>query len=77
MRMDLSSRESIEECFAALEDRERISLLVNNAGQMTGGLLEEQETDEIYSMFQVNLLGLVHLSKLVLPAMVAAGAGRS
>ena len=39
---------------------------------MTGGLLEEQEVDDIYAMFQVNLVGLVHLTKLP-----AAGDGRA
>ena len=31
---------------------------MNNAGLMTGGLLEEQEIEDIYAMFQVNLVGL-------------------
>ena len=48
---------------------------MNNAGLMTGGLLEEQDTDEIYAMFQVNLVGLVHLTKLVLPGMLARDRG--
>ena len=44
-----------------------VDLLVNNAGLMTGGLLEEQDIDDIYAMFQVNLVAVVHLTKLVLP----------
>src|SRR5512132_3904895 len=72
VRVDLSSPESIEASAAALP---KLDLLVNNAGLMTGGLLEEQETDAIYAMFQVNLVGLVHLTKLLLPAMVERGAG--
>ncbi len=71
-RLDLSTRESIERGAASLP---RVDLLVNNAGLMTGGLLEEQEVDDIYAMFQVNLVGLVHLTKLLLPAMVERGAG--
>src|SRR5687767_2863902 len=51
VRMDLSSRESIDECVVAL-DLADVNLLVNNAGQMTGGLLEEQEMDAVYAMFQ-------------------------
>ncbi len=65
--LDLSTRESIDAGAAALP---HVDLLVNNAGLMTGGLLEEQELDDIYAMFQVNLVGLVHLTKLLLPAMV-------
>jgi short-subunit dehydrogenase len=76
VHMDLASRESIERCCAELgEELARIDLLVNNAGLMTGGLLEEQDTEEIYEMFQVNLLGVVHLTQRVLPGMLARGSG--
>jgi short-subunit dehydrogenase len=70
--LDLSTRESLDAGAAALPP---VDVLVNNAGLMTGGLLEEQEVDEIYAMFQVNLVGLVHLTKLLLPAMVERGRG--
>ena len=70
--LDLSTRESIDAGAAALP---QVDVLVNNAGLMTGGLLEEQEVDEIYAMFQVNLVGLVHLTRLLLPAMVERGRG--
>src|SRR3954453_19202182 len=53
VRMDLSSQESIEASWAGLD--EKVDVLFNNAGLMTGGLLEEQDTDEIYAMFQVNI----------------------
>ncbi len=71
--LDLSTRESIAEGAAALP---HVDLLVNNAGLMTGGLLEEQEVDEVYSMFQVNLVALVHLTMLLLPAMLERGRGK-
>lgn len=77
VRVDLGSREAIEESAAALgDDLGRIELLVNNAGLLTGGLLEEQDLDQLYAMFQVNLVGLAHLTKLVLPGMLARGAGK-
>jgi short-subunit dehydrogenase len=72
--MDLSSRDSIETSFEALGGRP-IDVLVNNAGRMTGGLLEDQDLDEIYAMFHVNLAAVVHLTKLVLPGMVERGQG--
>jgi short-subunit dehydrogenase len=72
VELDLSTRESIERAAAGLPP---IDLLVNNAGLMTGGLLEEQETDDVYAMFQVNLVGLVHLTKLILPGMLERGRG--
>ena len=70
VRMDLSSRESIDACADAL-DLSAVDLLVNNAGQMTGGLLEEQEMEAVYAMVQVNLVAVAHLTSRVLPAMLA------
>jgi len=74
VRMDLSSRESIDACAGALGD-EPVDLLVNNAGQMTGGLLEEQDMEAVYAMFQVNLVAVAHLTHRVLPGMLARGRG--
>jgi short-subunit dehydrogenase len=71
--LDLSTRESIDDGAAALP---HVDLLVNNAGLMTGGLLEEQDVDEIYAMFQVNLVAVVQLTKLLLPAMLERGRGK-
>jgi hypothetical protein len=51
-------------------------IIVNNAGQLTGGLLENQPIEKIYSMFQVNLVGLVHLTRGLLPQMVKRGEGK-
>jgi uncharacterized protein len=71
VRMDLSSQASIEECCAALgDDLHAIDVLVNNAGLMTGGLLEAQPIDDVYAMFQVNLVAVAHLTARVLPGMV-------
>jgi uncharacterized protein len=68
VRVDMSSRDSIDASWNALG--EPVDVLFNNAGLMTGGLLEEQDVDEVYDMFQVNLAGLVHLTRLALPGMI-------
>ena len=76
VRMDLSSRESLDACVDALGDElAAVDLLVNNAGQMTGGLLEEQDMEDVYAMFQVNLVAVAHLTHRVLPHMLARGRG--
>ncbi len=74
VHVDLGSREAIEESVAGLAG-ERIDVLLNNAGLMTGGLLEEQDLDEIYPLFQVNLVGLIQLTRALLPPMVERGRG--
>ena len=77
VRLDLSSQASIDAgCEALGDELGRIDVLVNNAGLMTGGLLEEQDMDEVYAMFQVNLLAVVQLTRRVLPAMLARGEGK-
>jgi short-subunit dehydrogenase len=76
VHMDLSSRTAIDECCAELGDElGRIDVLVNNAGLMTGGLLEQQSIEQVYAMFQVNLVAVTHLTQRVLPGMLARRAG--
>ena len=77
VRVDLGSREQIAASVEELgEYIASIDVLVNNAGLVTGGLLEEQDLDEVYAMFQANLLGLVQLTQAVLPGMLARRAGK-
>src|SRR3954447_9968554 len=70
--LDLGSRESIEEGAAALGEGD---LIVNNAGQFVGGLLEEQDTEAVYAMLQVNLVAVMHLTQRLLPGMLERGRG--
>ncbi|MBJ7331423.1 MAG: SDR family NAD(P)-dependent oxidoreductase [Solirubrobacteraceae bacterium] len=72
VRIDLSDRETIDACAAELPP---IDVLVNNAGRMTGGLLEDQDMEDVYAMFQVNLVAVAHLTSRVLPGMVERGRG--
>lgn len=77
VRIDLSGFDAIEDCAAALADElGSIDLLINNAGMITGGLLEEQDTRAMYALFQVNLVGAAHLTQKVLPGMLRRGRGR-
>ena len=47
----------------------RIDALVNNAGYGYLAAIEEGEDDEIRSMFETNVFGLVNVTKAVLPGM--------
>ncbi len=72
---DLSTRAGVDNLVLQLESK-KIDILFNNAGLLTGGLIEEQSLDEIYSMFQVNINALVHLSRAVIPKMVKQKSGK-
>jgi short-subunit dehydrogenase len=72
---DLSTRKGAETLAKQLEEIPT-DILFNNAGLLTGGLIEEQGLDEIYSMFQVNLQSLIHLSRAVIPSMLKRKKGK-
>lgn len=77
VRFDLSSFETIEECSEPLADElGELDLLINNAGMMTGGLVEEQDMRAVYKLFQVNLVGAIHVIHKVLPGMLKRGRGK-
>lgn len=75
--LDLSSRETIERgCDELAADLRELDVLVNNAGSFTAGQLETQDLSVIYDLFQVNLVGLAHLTHRVLPLMLGRGSGK-
>ena len=75
--LDLSSKNKIDEFLQHLkQEKIEVDILVNNAGQLTGGLLEKQPIEDIYSMMQVNLLGLIHLTHSLLPGMLSRKRGK-
>lgn len=75
IKCDLSTKEGVEKLIQDLSPVD-IDILFNNAGLLTGGLIEEQSLDDIYSMFQVNLNALVHLTRGLLPGMIKRQRGK-
>lgn len=75
LHIDLANQETINTFIQKNQELE-VDILINNAGQLTGGLIEEQDTEDIYSMFQVNLVGLIHLTKFFVSKMVKKGSGK-
>lgn len=57
-------------------DGAEIDILINNAGLLTGGLLEEQKPEAIADMLDVNLKSLILLTRLLLPAMLKRKKGK-
>jgi short-subunit dehydrogenase len=72
---DLSTKAGVAALLKATEAAP-IDILFNNAGQLTGGLLEDQPIDDIYSMLQVNVNALIHLTHGFVPRMVKAKRGK-
>ncbi len=72
---DLASRQGVENLVEKLLAK-KIDILFNNAGMLTGGLLEDQNLDDIYKMLQVNINALMHLTHAVLPRMIKQKSGK-
>ena len=54
----------------------RIDVLVNNAGYYAFGPLEETSPDELRAQLETNVVGVLRVTRAVLPAMRARGQGR-
>ncbi len=75
--LDVTDEPGMAQCVAGvLADHGRIDVLVNNAGRGCVGTAEQLSMDTVREQLQVNYLGVVALTKLVLPGMREAGRGR-
>jgi short-subunit dehydrogenase len=75
--LDVTDHGAARACVdGVLADHGRLDVLVNNAGRGAVGTAEQLGLDEIRDQLEVNYLGPVALTKLVLPTMRAAGSGR-
>lgn len=54
----------------------RIDVLVNNAGIGSAGAVEENSVHQAESVLDINVLGVIRMTKAVLPHMRAQGGGR-
>jgi short-subunit dehydrogenase len=76
LQMDLLNLDSITNTVRAVVQREgRIDVLINNAGMHTGGPVETLPLDFVKMQMDTNFLGLVHLTREVLPVMRKQGSG--
>lgn len=76
LRMDLTDTGSINEAVSTVITREgRIDVLINNAGMHTGGPVETIPAEYIRLQMETNFLGMVHLTRQVLPVMRKQGNG--
>jgi len=78
VELDMTKSDSIEaavkKVLAACETK--LDGLVNNAGYGQPGALEDLNVESMRKQFEVNVIGLQHLTNLILPSMIEGGAGR-
>jgi NADP-dependent 3-hydroxy acid dehydrogenase YdfG len=71
---DVTDEESVAGLATVVGDR--LDVLVNNAGGAFGGsTVAQADSDEWRRMFEVNVIGLMQVTRALLPALVASGAG--
>jgi len=78
LQLDLSKVEQIKDLVERTRSVfGRIDVLVNNAGSARHLWLDEQSLEEdIQTQLQVNLIGMIQLTRLLIPGMVARGFGQ-
>jgi NAD(P)-dependent dehydrogenase (short-subunit alcohol dehydrogenase family) len=76
LRLDVTDKKTIESAVkAGVEKFGGIDVLVNNAGHGTLGALEAATEEQIRQQFDVNVFGLIEVTKSVLPVMRQQRAG--
>lgn len=70
LEMDLLNPESIQNVVkSVIQSEGKIDVLINNAGMHTGGSIETLPMEFVKMQMDTNFMGLVHLTREVLPVM--------
>ena len=76
LKLDLTDTFSIKNAVHTILEKEgRIDILINNAGMHTGGPVETSPLENIKLQMDTNFLGMVNLTREVLPVMRKQGGG--
>jgi NAD(P)-dependent dehydrogenase (short-subunit alcohol dehydrogenase family) len=74
--MDVNRPATVTQALARLVQKEkRLDLLVNNAGFVMAGFLEDLSDEEFQAQFDTNVFGLLRVTRAVLPLMRRQGRG--
>jgi NAD(P)-dependent dehydrogenase (short-subunit alcohol dehydrogenase family) len=76
LQLDVNDEKSVKNAFAKIiEDKQRVDLLINNAGYDVMGPVEELSLDDFKSQFETNFFGLIRVTKEVIPIMRSQNKG--
>lgn len=74
--LDVTDADAVTAAFRTAEERGPVRLLVNNAGGVSSAPFDKTSLEVWRDAIDLNLMGTVHCTRAVLPAMKAARAGR-
>ena len=70
IRLDVNDDKSVKDAIDAIvKEKDRIDVVVNNAGYDLMGALEETSMEELKGQFETNLFGAVRVMQSVIPIM--------
>lgn len=75
LEFDLAKPQQIEQLITKLFKFD-IDVFINNAGLLTGGLIENQKPEDIQDMFQVNLHAPIRMTQALIPQMLKRKTGK-
>jgi len=74
INLDLLDNAAIDQFLLSIATKP-VDVFFNNAGLLTGGLIEQQNMEEIEKMLHVNVHALIRISRGLIPQMVNQGSG--
>jgi len=77
IQIDVTNDESIKKAINRIQvEKNRIDVLVNNAGYALAGPIEETSMEEIRTQFETNFFGAIKAKRLVIPIMRKQRSGK-
>lgn len=78
LELDVTSNDSVQSCVSSLLQKTngRLNILINNAGVLSIGAVEEMSQEDAMRQLETNLFGVMRVTKAVLPTMRANKSGR-